>query len=158
LKYRHQNYVISVEVDALEGHQVVLHDQLNNTFQQLTNNESTLYAFSVDATNEATLDPNRFRIILEPVALSNPNAPVEASLAIRLYPNPSNGSFMVFHPTDSNASIKVYTLQGQLVHSTIANAGERTEIQLNQEMAEGIYLVQLQSGNKVVTDKLLIKK
>lgn len=157
LKYRHQNYVISAEVDFMEGHYVFLHDQLNNTFQQLQSNESNLYAFSVETTNEASINPNRFRIVLMPVALDNPVF-TEETLSIGLYPNPSTGTFVVYHTPDSAATIKVFTLLGQLIFDSKTNSGEHTEVKLTQETAEGIYLVQLQSGNRVVTEKIIIKK
>jgi len=157
LKYRHQNYVISAEVNFMDGHQVFLHDQMNNTFQQLQNNESNLYSFSVDAADEASVNPNRFRIVLEPVALSNPIL-TEEPLSIGLYPNPSTGTFIVYHAPDADATIKVFTLLGQLVYDSKVNSGEHTEVKLSQDTAEGIYLVQLQSGNKVVTEKMIVKK
>lgn len=158
LKYRHSNYVMTLEVDNMQGYQMFLHDQFNNTFQQLPNSSNTLYAFSVEASNEATTNPNRFRIVVEPEALSNPNTPDVESLAIRLYPNPTSGNFMVYHPANSEAKISLYTLLGQLVHTAKANAGERTEIALGDQVSEGIYLVQLQVGNKVVTEKIVVKK
>lgn len=158
IKYRHSNYVMTAEVSGMQGQQVFLHDQFNNTFQQLPNSSNTLYAFSVEASNEATTNPNRFRIVVEPEALSNPNTPDVESLAIRLYPNPTSGNFMVYHPANSEAKISVYTLLGQLVQSTTANAGDRTEINLGDGVSEGIYLVQLQSGNKVVTEKIAVKR
>jgi hypothetical protein len=67
------------------------------------------------------------------------------SSALKLYPNPNNGRFLV--KSDSDAELNVYNDIGQLVMQSKINAGI-TELELN-EKAKGLYFVRITSLRKV---------
>ena len=70
-----------------------------------------------------------------------------------LYPNPSNGSFNLILEEESN--VVIYNVWGQSVLSLDKVSGTQ---QINLGNApKGVYLVQIQSGNSVQNNKLIIE-
>jgi hypothetical protein len=85
-------------------------------------------------------------------ALANTMLPpgAEASLASRVYPNPSNGIFYLSQETDQ-AEVKVFTARGQAVRF---GAGHRT-IDLSGN-APGLYFVRMESQGRIAWEKLML--
>ncbi len=82
--------------------------------------------------------------------------------SVQIAPNPSNGNFnlrLVANET-SPVSVKVFNLQGQAVYTNVLNvvAGQASTqaIQLGNA-ASGIYIIQVQANDALITQKLIIK-
>lgn len=77
-----------------------------------------------------------------------------------LYPNPNNGDFTVRFTSVTGSQIKVavYDIRGrQLLNSAYANTGA-FEQNLSLGTAEaGVYLVQVQDGERSITKKIIVK-
>jgi len=80
---------------------------------------------------------------------------------VKIYPNPSNGNFTCaiigFESKDVN--INIYNAVGQRVY---ANTVNQSLISYNQyidlsSLGSGLYIAQIQSGNKVITEKITIR-
>ncbi len=83
--------------------------------------------------------------------LANPDFFNDAT--IRLYPNPSNGEFVLQLPDAFfEADVTIFNLKGQVVKEYQAN--ER--IQKNN-LSPGMYLIQIRKGNTAVTKKIIIQ-
>jgi hypothetical protein len=77
---------------------------------------------------------------------------------VSLYPNPARGSFKVDMSAMSNsdaASIKVMNANGVIVKEISSNNSE--EIIYTEGMNRGIYMVQVTSGNKIATKKVVVE-
>lgn len=76
-----------------------------------------------------------------------------------LYPNPSDGSVMVqFAPNGNTASVvEIYDLKGNLVEWQV-DSEQTGQLAINQQhqLAPGIYVVRVQSGDKVQHQKLVV--
>lgn len=78
---------------------------------------------------------------------------------IQLYPNPANDSFVIELPTktDSRLSIHLVDQVGRLVLESSMETGEQTKTINTQDLAGGIYIVQIGTGNSgVVRKKIMI--
>lgn len=81
--------------------------------------------------------------------------------SVDVYPNPSNGQFMVaFAGYDfSDVQVEVYTIQGQRIHSQVfeqVNGAVKEQIQL-QEVSAGMYIVRFTSENQVVNRRITVE-
>lgn len=83
------------------------------------------------------------------IFISKLSADVELALeqpgfeeGIEIYPNPTDGNLIIEYDSKyDDLNIVLRTLQGQLVNTTLINAGERIEIQINGE--SGVYLLEV---------------
>ena len=85
---------------------------------------------------------------------------------LTLYPNPNNGDQLYINLTKVDAdvhtvSVDLYDLTGKRVSArTIAVSDNfvKTNIDLNGELANGLYLVNITAGEKVYNERLVIQK
>ncbi len=78
---------------------------------------------------------------------------------IQLYPNPANDSFVIELPTKTDSRLTVHLIDqvGRLVHESTFETGEQTKTINTQELAGGIYVVQIGAGKSgVVRKKMMI--
>ena len=88
--------------------------------------------------------------------------PDAGSSSISIYPNPANDRFTVefVSESDDRDYLKIYDLCGKALYETSVNGEPRNikkEIDLSK-IASGIYIVSVQSGSSIITDKLIIQK
>jgi PKD repeat protein len=79
--------------------------------------------------------------------------------AVRVYPNPSNGSFRVYLNTGNNqpVDVRVYNSLNQVVYEGLKlNAGQALEISLG-DVAEGLYLLHITGSASIITRKILVE-
>ena len=78
--------------------------------------------------------------------------------SINLFPNPANNHLSITLGSDNkNVEVAIADITGKIVYTT--SVYETNMIGVNtSEFAEGIYLVQIQSGEFISTKKLIIKK
>lgn len=75
--------------------------------------------------------------------------------AAAVYPNPSNGNFMVKSKTTLD-KINIYTQTGAFVKTVEANAGA-TEVEVDANgLSQGVYLVELQNASEKSWKKIII--
>ncbi len=83
------------------------------------------------------------------------NAFVMQSNSINIFPNPSNGKFVI-KGLSFNTQIKIYDAVGKLVFETYTNK-DSEELNL-AHVEEGVYFIQVFSATDVLQRKILIKK
>lgn len=91
-------------------------------------------------------------VIYTPFGCATASTPDFAALQTQIYPNPSNGNFIIKTHDSGNAA--VYNLSGQLVLQKQLAAGENT---VQGNLPPGMYIVKSTSGGKIYNDKLVIK-
>jgi hypothetical protein len=78
---------------------------------------------------------------------------------IQLYPNPASNSFVIELPTktDSRLSVHMVDQVGRIVHESAIEMGEQSKTINTQDLAGGIYIVQIGAGKSgVVRKKMMI--
>lgn len=109
--------------------------------------------------------------IMEYAYNSIPNAPILAgqtmttgvfenhfSSSISLYPNPANDHLTVAFGSDyKKMEVNITDITGKKVYSTTAMEAQQIELD-TKDFAEGIYVVQFQTGDVIGTKKLVVKK
>ena len=76
------------------------------------------------------------------------------NLEVMVYPNPSNGKFYVMMPNLNEGSFKVFDATGRAVRSGLLNSENVIDLSGNKA---GIYLLQLNVGNKTTVTRLMVK-
>ena len=72
---------------------------------------------------------------------------------LKIYPNPSNGSFTISFPDNTPYSFEIYSLLGQKVYSREGiDTGEST---INQ-LQKGIYMIHIVKGTSSYLKKIII--
>ena len=80
------------------------------------------------------------------------------SSSINLFPNPANNHLTIaLGSNNKNVEVAIADMTGKIIYTTIAYETNRIEVNTS-EFAEGIYIVQIQSGEFISTKKLIIKK
>ena len=75
---------------------------------------------------------------------------------IDILPNPNNGKFLLKYNINENAEISIVSLSGKQVYSeTLLNNSIKKEINL-RNLQKGIYLVKIQTKNRIITKKIVI--
>ena len=77
---------------------------------------------------------------------------------VKIYPNPSNGTFYVKNDLNFNLQkATIYDMSGRLIFEmNLSGASESSAINLTG-MAKGMYLVHIHSDNAFVTKKLILE-
>ncbi len=104
-----------------------------------------------------TVSSNKIKIFVN-VGTSN----VSKNEQVIISPNPSNGAFKLvgYISNEQSASIAIYNMIGQVVHQedVLLNNGKLSNtIHLNNDLAQGSYLLKINSGKYKQTLPLLIK-
>jgi len=93
------------------------------------------------------------------------NVDKEKSSALWLYPNPSNGQFVidlrVAENLSANAKIELVNMMGQTVsteNGSISNGRLQKNISMSSSLAQGIYLVKIIVNGKIYVAKLIYAK
>jgi hypothetical protein len=82
----------------------------------------------------------------------------ELSLGLEVYPNPSNGSFVVEMDGDNSiTNIRVMDMTGREVYNQSAVVGMNYKAVLDLNVVQGTYLMSVITNNVVVTKKLQVK-
>ena len=153
-KYNGTSYTLKVQGSGLTETPYLV-DNFTTTTTEIPVDGTLDYAYTVDATNAATTDASRFKLIYAKTLGTNTNA----IAGFALYPNPSkSNSFNVVVPqSSSKASITVSNLLGQKIFSqTDLNSGA-TAITVSNAKAAGIYLVSLNLDGKTATTKWIVE-
>jgi lysyl endopeptidase len=95
-----------------------------------------------DSTNATTLNGEFYNVLS--------NEDIATEISVEIYPNPSTG--LVSVTLENPADFSIYDLSGKLIRSGSFN---QIQNELNiKDLANGLYFLQLQDGDKIVTEKL----
>lgn len=82
--------------------------------------------------------------------------PAAQSKQFSIYPNPSNGEFTIFSPSnfDNEIIVNVSDIQGKLVYSSAISNGETLNL---TTLKQGTYIVEVKSEQSIERHKLIIE-
>lgn len=90
--------------------------------------------------------------VTEEVSLERVNALNELNTNISIYPNPSNGTFVI--KTDQIYTLEVFSITGELVFTQELT---NTESYINLGQVSGMYIVHLINGEETLTSKIIVE-
>jgi hypothetical protein len=152
-------YRLEIKPENFTGAKAYLFDRYLETSKELPSDTTTAISFEIDNSIPASKATDRFVVKFEEVSLSDDDFELNSSLSV--YPNPLKGSrFSISHQQAFSAkdlSLKLFDLQGRLiVDQTIENAAN-VEVNLNKELASGVYILNLSDGKASQSVKLMVK-
>jgi len=74
--------------------------------------------------------------------------------SLRVYPNPAKNELIIENEQLKIENIEIYNVMGQLLQSKIVNLQSKIEIDVSH-LASGIYSLKIQTGNSVITQKVI---
>ena len=148
-----KSYTLNVaENNIPAGFEAELIDNVLGTITVLT--PGTNYNFAIDST-PATQGNARFAINLKTAGtLSVATNALDSK--IQLWPNPAQNQFNILNSNDSESSIEISTINGQVIHSQKLNPGI-TSIPTNVWSA-GLYILKATNNGAQTIKKLIIEK
>ncbi len=95
----------------------------------------------------------------EGINLRETLTPNSSEQGISIAPNPTTGLVIINLPIEDvpDTMINIYNPQGQKVKSYYTNTTDRVEVDLSKE-SNGLYLIQIQQRDKVISKKVLLIK
>ncbi|WP_317897896.1 T9SS type A sorting domain-containing protein [Aurantibacillus circumpalustris] len=78
---------------------------------------------------------------------------------IHLFPNPSQGDFIIItnFTSTQNIKVKVYNSMGEIIYTESVNGIKENKIDVNMsEYSNGIYFVEIDNGREKITKKLIL--
>ncbi len=149
-----QDYIIRAEnLNVPTGGKVYLHDKLLKQYVLLQ--QGTEYRFSVTA-NAATQGENRFELSMEPAEVATVQA--GKGLNMTIAPNPASDqvSISFTQAAKSQVNIRVMDLSGISVIEKDLGSLQSGKCTISlSNLASGIYMVELTSGDKKVVQRLI---
>ncbi|MBZ9777727.1 T9SS type A sorting domain-containing protein [Psychroflexus sp. CAK8W] len=152
-------YRFEIKPENFTSAKAYLFDRYLETSTELPSEATTAVSFEIDNSIPASKAPNRFVIKFEEVSLSDDNFELNSSLSV--YPNPLQGMrFSISHQQafeGKDLSLKLFDLQGRMIiNQTIENT-PNVEVNLNKELASGVYILNLSDGKASQSVKLMVK-
>ena len=132
------------DLEGFDGNSVVIEDIKENTFIELTAND--VYNFTVEL-NDAS---HRFNIHFKSGAMG---ADENVASDVSIYSN--EDVVYINKPADLTGNITVFNMMGQEVLNTKATSGTLMNLKITD--GTGYYVVKLQSGDKLITQKVFIR-
>ncbi len=112
--------------------------------------------YSADKNNRSVLNAAREKLNNNPEFVGITE--IQVVLSVGVYPNPSSGIFYVdTRNVGAGSRIEVYDLYGAAVKSIECMSGGIEPLDLSA-FAEGVYLVRISAGNRVVTGKVIVQR
>jgi hypothetical protein len=154
--------------DRLTGQRIDMREQESYRFRHASQNR--INVSEAGETPLQTLEAegdDRFNIIVSPYeSLLGSNTEEERPGTVELrqnYPNPFNPATNIVYylPEDSPVRIGIFNVVGQQVATLVdevMSAGEHSAAWNASDMPSGIYIVQLETGNRVYTRKITLIK
>jgi hypothetical protein len=76
----------------------------------------------------------------------------------KLYPNPNDGQFALLAPGSGQATLRIFDLQGRMVHSGLVNTSEGEVLDYSQAIIDqGYYLVELRYGSRIFSTRMVVQ-
>jgi hypothetical protein len=89
------------------------------------------------------------------------DTPSSRALNVKMYPNPAKGQFTIEANSSAEAKMEMYNLAGQLIYTrklSSENGTIKSRVDVDPNIASGLYVVQVRVGNEVVNNKMFLTK
>ncbi|PIX09776.1 MAG: hypothetical protein COZ75_05020 [Flavobacteriaceae bacterium CG_4_8_14_3_um_filter_34_10] len=143
-QYRHTEYVLEMHLEELQGVTAYLRDVFTGEDTELTNNDTTLYSFTIDQNDGNSIAPDRFEVVFEEVVLGTNDQGFGAGFV--LYPNPSAIQFAIGtkNLNGQEVTVQISNVLGQEVFQKTYEVGGNGQVSIAPPaLSKGIYVVTL---------------
>jgi len=143
-QYRHTEYVLEMHLEELQGVTAYLRDVFTGENTELTNNDTTLYSFTIDQNDANSIAPDRFEVVFEEVVLGTNDQGFGAGFV--LYPNPSAIQFAIGtkNLNGQEVTVQISNVLGQEVFQKTYEVGGNGQVSIAPPaLSKGIYVVTL---------------
>jgi hypothetical protein len=149
-----RTYTLRVEdIDMPVNTQLYLHDKYLNTVVELKQGGSYVFDVTIDS---LTYGDNRFELNM----LGNPtnSSIAKNKLKVQLVPNPATNNATLYYEgmQDGNIEVNITNMVGIKVATYVQASVKTGSINIPlQQVASGIYIVEVKNGNQTITQKLV---
>lgn len=143
-QYRHTEYVMEMHLEELQGVTAYLRDVFTGEDTELTNNDTTLYAFTIDQNDANSIATDRFEVVFEEAVLGTDN--LEFGKGFVLYPNPSAIQFTIATKNlgGQEVTVQITNILGQEVFHKTYEVGGNGQVRIAPPaLSKGVYVVTL---------------
>jgi trimeric autotransporter adhesin len=152
-QYRRANYVFEARLKEMNDVQVFLKDNFTGSHTVLFNNDTTLYAFQVDANNPASMVDDRFEIVFEELLSTNE---VNFGDGFVLFPNPTQGEINIATRgiAGQDVQLSITSVLGQLVYNNTLTVNSNGMLSADiTGLSNGVYILKLSdaTGGQFIT-------
>uniref|UniRef100_UPI00404AA8EF T9SS type A sorting domain-containing protein n=1 Tax=Flavobacterium sp. TaxID=239 RepID=UPI00404AA8EF len=156
--YKTTNYVFKITVENLTEVNTFLFDKFTNEIILLVPNQVNIYNFSVDSTNELSLNPERFDIIFENIPLNNE---VAEKQNFSIFPNPFENVLAInSFEEDGVAKLTITNMLGQKVYEKTVSFENQNQAILDDlsNLKSGTYFINIENNSNKNYNSTLIKR
>jgi len=151
-----QTYKIKVEdFEIPAGTELFLHDKYLGIYQELSLGNEYIFTISSDTLSQGE---NRLELALAGDVTTSTNTTANNGIKVTMTPNPATEDVLVSYAFGSNDVKELRLVDVSGVSVVKMNLGKQAsgnvKIPLSR-LASGLYLVEIESGNKVVTQRLI---
>ena len=83
---------------------------------------------------------------------------IDKSATMQLFPNPATNYLSItLGSNNKKVEVTITDITGKIIYTTIATDTQKIEVN-TQDFAEGIYVMQIQTGEFIETKKFIIEK
>jgi hypothetical protein len=112
----------------------------------------------IDASQDANASQDSEKDVLQDASQD-----VAQDFELSVFPNPSNGEGLTMTLsgiTSSNLQVRIYDALGRKIQSEryAVEGTLQTELNFESELSDGIYMIEVSSGNKIKTARILVTK
>ncbi len=149
-----QHFIIRADnIDISDGQQIYLHDKFLGQYVLLS--QGTEYGFDITK-DAASQGDNRFELGLHRTEANTTDS--ARHLNVLLVPNPASNDLNISFsaPTEAETSLRILTMEGVCIYSQNLGLAKVGSLTLPVEnLANGLYMVELISGNDKVVKRMV---
>jgi endonuclease I len=147
-QYRKTDYVFEARLTEMNEVQVFLKDHYTGSLTELFNNDTTLYAFQVDANNPASLADDRFEFFFKEMLMHTNE--LQFGYGFVLFPNPAQGEINIATRgiAGQEVQLSITSVLGQLVYNNTLTVNSNGMLSVNiTGSSNGVYILKLSDAN-----------
>ncbi len=154
--YRTESYTMRILQEGLTTLTPYFVDTYTGNATPLEQGENII-SFNVDPTVQGSVATNRFKISFAENTLSSDQTD---GFTFGMYPNPLSSDVLTISSSTlagQEVQVQVHNILGQLVLNATKNFSQTTNIEGFKKLENGIYFISLNTDNKTITKRLIIK-
>ncbi|WP_127845929.1 beta strand repeat-containing protein [Psychroflexus aestuariivivens] len=156
--FQTNEYAFRVNLEEFEAAEVSLYDAYTGGNYNLTNTQVNVIAFVTDESIPESIESDRFKLKFDNITLDQQEFNSEK---FSVTPNPLTENFFRINLnesfTDSEITVELYDLQGRSVFEKHSKAQNPIEIQVEDQLNSGVYILKVSNASKSFTQKLIVQ-
>ncbi|KQC34317.1 hypothetical protein AAU57_13945 [Nonlabens sp. YIK11] len=153
--YQKSNYIMKVTVANMGEIFTYLIDNFTGSKTLLENDSETLVEFSVNSSNDSSINEDRFDIAFAKAVLSTTN---NLAIGFKIFPNPiTNGNVNIILDQATQTQLVIYNTLGQKVQQqSLSNTSNLQSIDVSS-LSQGMYIMEIVQDGTTVSQKIIIQ-